>query len=120
MLRGIPFLVTVSKTGFVFHAPRTAAVSWRELHGIRLTGSAGRKVRWDLSTVSAAGGWVNGNGTVDGNAYTDRLPDDHTSGAATQGQFIVDELPKVVTAVMETSTDDMSVSLPGKRGNTAQ
>jgi len=71
-----------------------------------------RKVRWDLSSVSAVG-WVNGNGTVDGNAYTDSFQMTYTSGAATQGQFIVDDY-RVVTAVMETSTDDMSVSLPGE------
>jgi N-acetylmuramoyl-L-alanine amidase len=67
-------------------------------------------VRWDLSTTPAVG-WVNGNGTVDGNAYTDSFQMTYTSGGAKSGRFIVDDY-RVVTAVTEMSTDDLTGTLP--------
>lgn len=71
-----------------------------------------RLVRWDLSTTPAVG-WVNGNGVVDGNAYTDSFQLTHTSGAATSGRFIVDDY-RIVTAVTEMSLEDLSGDLPNE------
>ncbi|MCC5925140.1 MAG: Ig-like domain-containing protein [Bacteroidetes bacterium] len=59
-------------------------------------------VRWNLSSTPAVG-WVNGNGTVDGNAFTDSFQLTFTNGAATRGRFIIDDY-RVVTSITEMST----------------
>jgi N-acetylmuramoyl-L-alanine amidase len=49
-----------------------------------------RLIRWDLSKTPAVG-WVNGDGVVNGTAYTDSFQMTYSNGAATTGSFIVDD-----------------------------
>lgn len=63
-----------------------------------------RLVRWNLATTSAVG-WVNGNNTVAGQAYTDSFQLTWRSGSATTGTFIFDDY-RVANISTGTSVDD--------------
>jgi hypothetical protein len=64
-----------------------------------------RLVRWEMSDETA-GGWVNGDGSLDGELYIDSIQLSYNEGeSAAQGSIIVDEL-KVARVEVATSTED--------------
>lgn len=67
-------------------------------------------LRWDLSTTAAVP-WVNGNGIVNGNAYTDSFQLTFSTGSPSSGRFIVDDY-RVVTATREVSIPNDHNDLP--------
>lgn len=67
-------------------------------------------VRWNMATTPAVG-WVNGNGTVDGNAYTDSFQLTYSMGSPAIGSFVFDDY-RVATVNNSVSIDDPSTTVP--------
>lgn len=63
-------------------------------------------ISWDLKTEPATG-WVNGNGTLDGQLHLDSFQLSFTQGGATSGTLYIDDL-RVVTFGTPVSTDDLA------------
>jgi N-acetylmuramoyl-L-alanine amidase len=70
-----------------------------------------RLVRWNLATTPATG-WVNGNNTVAGQAYTDSFQLQWIQGRATSGTFIFDDY-RIANISSGTSVEDpFAATLP--------
>jgi N-acetylmuramoyl-L-alanine amidase len=70
-----------------------------------------RLVRWNLATTPATG-WVNGNNTVAGQAYTDSFQLQWIQGRATSGTFIFDDY-RIANISSGTSVEDpFATTLP--------
>jgi hypothetical protein len=70
-----------------------------------------RLVRWNLATTPATG-WVNGNNTVAGQAYTDSFQLQWIQGRSTSGTFIFDDY-RIANISSGTSVEDpFAATLP--------